>query len=74
MLVYGKMLGMTGSLFIQGCVNRNTKLKNVAMKGHCSSKKKKKNRILKKQKNILSKKMVNMRNKFKENICFDFFT
>lgn len=42
MLVYGKMLGMTGSLFIQGCVNRNTKLKNVAMKGHCTRQKKKK--------------------------------
>ena len=47
--VFSKVLGMTASLFIQGRVNRNTKLKNMTVKVTDE-----KNRVLKKQKNLLN--------------------
>lgn len=55
--VFSKVLGMTASLFIQGRVNRNTKLKNMIVKVTDE-----KNRVLKKQKNLLNlKKNVKVR-------------
>lgn len=68
----GKILGMTGSLFIQECVNRNIKPKNTTMKGLCTQVTEKKNRVFKKQKTYSFKNYKYKTNKFKENICLGF--
>lgn len=53
------------------CKQKHT-TKDMTMKGLCTHIIHKKNRVLEKQKNIFDlKNIVKVRNKFKDNICFD---